>query len=295
MGKMIKITIGNKEFKNLKECAKEYGINYKKLYYIYYSNDKKLAEEDIIKLQRKEKNINKKENDYDINIENEISSKSIILSGSINSLFDCIREYKPKIINLIDFENLCREDLSDYLVKDSFNIFFYNACIYSNNFYKLIKQSKSINFQVITFNTANQLIDKILLFYLGALSSRFDIKYNIIAKDYGYLTFINSICSEDSKNISIKGIEIEPDKELQFVKTMCTYLTDKVKSGKYYISDEIKFILKPWYLKRNAVFTDKDLNHLIDLLKKYGCLSIINRKFEQQFLFIISKIDELSF
>lgn len=308
-----KITVFGITYKNLREVSDTYGINYSTLWdaakregidiavNILKTKDPNVIIEGNVTTEPEIDNtVNKSEYVSDEVIEkvNEtVDRKTTPLSGNFDFLLETIKRYSPKSINLIDFENVVNSDILNNYIDDSnnFNIFFYNACIYSNNFYKLTKDSKSINFQILTYKSADQLIDKLLLFYLGKLSMVYSkSKLNIVTKDSGFYTFLEYI---DNKNISIDGLEIENDKELKFVRTLATYLSKNkyIKSGRYYTRSDLFTILEKWYLQKKETFTDDDLDHLIEILNKYKCISIINKKYGEQYLFIMQEIYKLSF
>lgn len=130
------------------------------------------------------------------------------IANSIDELEDIINSL-PNInkINLIDYENVSdNKMLSENHLKDEnmINIFFFNACIYSNNYYSFIKSSKSINIQIISLEAADQLIDHLIVFYLGVLMSKFPNKnYMIYSRDNGYYPFINTL---KYPNIAMAGL-----------------------------------------------------------------------------------------
>lgn len=146
------------------------------------------------------------------NITNENKNSSTIYStriaSSIEELYNILDNY-PDIttINLIDYENVSdNKMLSENHLKDEnmINIFFFNACIYSNNYYSFIKSSKSINIQIISLEAADQLIDHLIVFYLGVLMSRFPNKnYILYSRDNGYYPFINTL---KYTNIKMAGL-----------------------------------------------------------------------------------------
>lgn len=102
-----------------------------------------------------------------------------------------------EIINLIDFENVSDSDfdtLSHANRKNAINIFFYNSCIYSNDFFKFIKKSENMNLQVLTHHCGNNLVDNIILFYLSSLITLYpDKEYVIISEDRAFYEFVDAI------------------------------------------------------------------------------------------------------
>lgn len=333
---MIKeIKLLGKTYANLKEICEEYDVKYKSVHHAYKNGYlEKFIKKNSSKYNDKENNqktttIKKDEfvdeiedddfdfdlfmknlsniqssvtNDIELNTEDykqdKINNRSLVLSGDIYYLLTQINKYKPKVINLIDFENVANsQNLLEEYTNDSsiFNIFFYNACIYSNNFYKTIKYSKSVNFQILTYTTSNQLVDKLLIYYLGILESNVKgIKFNIVSRDYGFSTFLECI---DSTNITVSELEIENNKELKFVKTLCTYLSKNkyVKGRRYYTKSDLKSIIEPWFLQKNDELSDPELDHLIHLLCIYDCIKIVQKAHYTNHLFNMQEIDKLSF
>lgn len=137
------------------------------------------------------------------------------------------KEHNIKVINLIDFENVGRDKklLKEYINNEgTLNIFFYNALHHSNEFFNIIKGSTNINLQVQTFECANQLVDHLITYYLGAIRANFpDMRFNIISKDTGFYGFISSLCTDKVKGVGINYIE---DKELRFKYCLCKYIID---------------------------------------------------------------------
>lgn len=130
------------------------------------------------------------------------------IASSIEELEDILNTFSYiDTINLIDYENVSdNKMLSENHLKDEnmINIFFFNACIYSNNYYSFIKSSKSINIQIISLEAADQLIDHLIVFYLGVLMSKFPNKnYKLYSRDNGYHPFINTL---KYPNITMAGL-----------------------------------------------------------------------------------------
>lgn len=306
---MREIKINGIIFKSVKECALTYGINPSTLY-----NLKHITEEDIQRLKTIDpineykdtiieniEELDQKNDEDDINEEVITTSnanyknKGILLSGDLYFLIDTIKKYKPKTINLIDFENVnSAEFLEKYTNNDNnFNVFFYNACIYSNKFYKLVKDSPAINFQVLTYMVSDQLVDKILLYYLGALHN-LNININIVARDKGYRDFLEFI---NTKNISVDWLKVENNKELRVVRSLCNYLAHSpyIKSNRFYPKSDLKTILEEWCTKKNTSFSEVSLDSLIDILVKHRCMEPIHKNNIKYHVMIMDKINALSY
>lgn len=174
-------------------------------------------------------------------------------------------------INLIDFENLAgdKQCLKDLLSDEScVNVFFYNATKYSNQFYMVDRESQSTNLQVITTTTANQLIDHMIVYYLGVLTSLSNITYNIVSKDSGYYSFIYEL---GMNNVNIIGYEkYFLNKQKRFELSLAKYICElRINTTKYFTFRELKNIFKGF---RDFKYRFNDLlNSLIELnlVKKF--------------------------
>ena len=174
-----------------------------------------------------------------------------------------------KCVNLIDFENLA-DDVSvlDNYLKDenTVNIFFFNAVRYSNNFYLLDKDSKSINFQIPTMNVANQLVDHMLVYYLGVLTAiNSKLQYNLISKDSGYYMFINEL---DLNNVNIIGFEnYFVNKEKRFEISLARYISElRIDSMKALTERDMKNIFRAFMDRDRKLPTQKNYEDLFSSL-----------------------------
>ena len=174
-----------------------------------------------------------------------------------------------KGINLIDYENVenCHDLLKEFLDEGNINIFFFNGNIYANSYYKLISNSKSYNFSVITLKTESQLVDHLLMYYLGLLCTvtENNVKINIISKDSHFYKVREEIHDNRVHNIGMTYVQ---DKDLRYIYS----LTDYIIKNKY-INDEtcifkseVSTIFKNFFKMRNKPLTDKFINNLIDTL-----------------------------
>ena len=166
---------------------------------------------------------------YTTNIKSSVWARPVYIDiTSPRQLIDELeKEHNIKVINLIDFENVGwdKDLLYKYINNENtLNIFFYNALHHSNEFFNVIKGSTNINLQVQTFESANQLADHLITYYLGAVRANFpDMKFNIISRDTGFYGFISSLCTDKVKGVGINYID---DKELRFKYCLCKYIID---------------------------------------------------------------------
>ena len=174
-----------------------------------------------------------------------------------------------KCVNLIDFENFADDaSVLDNYVQDenTVNVFFFNVVRYSNNFYLLDKDSKSINFQIPTMNVASQLVDHMLVYYLGVLTAiNSKLQYNLISKDSGYYMFINEL---DLNNVNIIGFEnYFVDKEKRFEISLARYISElRIDSMKALNERDMKNIFRAFMDRVRKLPTQKNYEELFKSL-----------------------------
>lgn len=182
-----------------------------------------------------------------------------------------------KTINLIDFENVNNNhDLLDPNINESnaLNIYFYNATIYSNDFYNKIKKSSNINVQVHIFECGKELVDHLITYYLGAIRINFpDLEYRIISKDLGFYPFINSLGSDKVKGVGRKYLE---DPELRFKYSLCKYIVenDIFKNRKIVATHELDKFFGKFY---NNEMSEDDIKALSDTLVKLKLATVADK------------------
>lgn len=170
---------------------------------------------------------------------NNFNELNIQIVTSIPMLLNTINERRPKTINLIDYENLvgkCREDLISSLNDNNcINIFFFNSLIYSLKFYRTIKNSTSMNLELLTFVVANQLVDDMIKFYLGILVSHFpDINFIITSTDRGYINLVTNL---NMPNIIMIGHDVNvsdystPDAKYKYALANFIYNNKDIDDG----------------------------------------------------------------
>lgn len=153
---------------------------------------------------------------------------------SIPMLIGVIERLNPSRINLIDFENIVgtsSKNLIDGVLvdNDSLNIFVFNSLLYSHNFYSSIKNSTTYNLQLLSFKAANQLVDNLIIFYLGIITSHFPCKtYTIISNDTGYNSLIETL---GMKNISIINGNWNSDAATRYKISLASYMKNQTKLG----------------------------------------------------------------
>lgn len=321
----MKFVCDDKEYARLSDIARIYNVNYKTLWTrvnkqlkenpnnnditsLIKADNRQISTDELLNILETDiagevvknteylttiNDTNKSDNE-----ENNISSNINILSGGIDELLNCIDKYEVKDINLIDFENVNTTNLDNFLKEGVFNVFFYNACIYSNKFYACIKNSKSINFQILSFESAPQLIDKVLIFYLGILTNK-ELKINIISRDHGYNSCLRVLNLSNVHIISPekKQDKGDNDKVRSFVRAFCIYIINNnkyVRSGKYYKRKELKEIVREWYERKNEHLTEIKLDDIINKFIKYDILIEVSTKYHTNYSFILTKMKLLA-
>lgn len=194
-------------------------------------------------------------------------------------------------INLIDYENVCdNKMLSNNHIKDEnvINIFFFNACIYSNNYYSLIKDSKSINIQITSTEAANQLIDHTLIFYLGVLISRFPTKqYRIYSKDTGYLPFITNLNYSNIKMAKLGKSSSKHGYKYALAKYILSH--PDIRASKYYTKGDFRGLFKSF--SPGKKYNARTLSNLINELIRFQFIEMVKVD-ERYYRFCLNKIEE---
>ncbi len=173
-------------------------------------------------------------------------------------------------INLIDFENVSKDKIVKDIVNDplNLNIFFFNGCIYSNDFYKLTSNSVALNYYIISLEVEDQLIDHLLLYYLGALSNDSllsNIKFNIVSKDthfYKLRKYINTI------NIDNIGLNYISDINGKFIYSLSNYIINNnyIHNNTCLFKKEFQMIFGNFFKLRNKVINNEEIDKLINIL-----------------------------
>ena len=222
------------------------------------------------------------------NIDNKLYSN--IFSHNIDELINTISLF-PDIntINLIDYENignnkmLTENHLND---KNTINIFFFNACIYSNNYYSFIKSSKSINIQVISLEAADQLIDHLLIFHLGALISIFpDKEYRIYSNDSGYRAFISNL---NYSNIEMISLTKYAKRGYKYSLGKYILNNQNITESKYFTKNEMKQVLSDFYTKKKLNSHVMDI--IINELSRFEFIQMVKIDNKSYFRFCIKDI-----
>ena len=209
----------------------------------------------------------------------EVKNPTINISlKDIEELIKKIRSLDIKEINLIDFENVEQNNpklLDDYLNNQHVvNIFFYNATKHSNAYYSLTMNSTSRNFQVLTMEVGDQLVDHLITFYLGIFTTMMPyVKYNIISTDTGFSAFGHFM------GVNVIGSAfVENDDKFKYC--LCKYVSNnrEIRNGMNIAQNEFNKIIDNFYAikdKKASARNRKDVTEiLIDLkivkLSEYG-------------------------
>ena len=212
---------------------------------------------------------------------------------SIDELIENIKLFPNiKRINLIDYENICDNKLliQNHIIDDDnvINIFFFNACIYSNNYYSLIKDSKSINLQIISLEVANQLIDHLLIFYLGALVARYPgKKYKIYSRDSGYYPFITNL---NYSNVKICSLTKPIKRGYKYSLGKYILNNPDITESKYFTKTDFIGLFKEFY--PNRTFNSRTISSIIGELTKFEFISNVKMDSKKYYRFCLKKISE---
>lgn len=284
MPKWIGVEFEGRHYRTVSELSKEQGVSYKKLLGLIKENI--TPEEAITKLKEKEivKETEKKIEDETpvtiISDGEEIQVEEFISTGygpktiSIKTPMEAIAKLKEnksiKYINFIDFENLSDKNIElveSYINrKNSLNIFFYNACIYSNDFFKVTKDCNNTNLQVLIYLAEDQLVDHLITYYLGAISTMYPDKYySILTKDHGFYPFIEALSNPQIRGVGFNYIS---NKEDRFKLSLCKYISSiKILEHRNCIkSNEFPDLFRN-FIRGKA--TKKELDRLIKQLIEY--------------------------
>lgn len=184
--------------------------------------------------------------------------------SSVVQLINEIKEVNPTKIYFIDYENVVDQSelLSDLNNEGQMNVFFFNATLYSNDYYKLMRRlNKSVNYQVMTFEVVSQLVDHLITFYLGAVYSHLPEKdYTIVSRDRGYVPLVENL---NCPNIKIKGIDLQ-DKAKYYKISLAKYIMDHANTYNSYTTNALQDLFKGFYAERGE---ELDRNNLQDLTK----------------------------
>lgn len=200
---------------------------------------------------------------------------------SIEQLTNELKNIKAQNINLIDFENLVHnfDILRPELVKDNtVNIFFYNACIYSNDFFKIAKCTNNINLQVLTYECANQLVDHLITFYLGSLVSAFpDKNYNIISKDTGFYHFVNNLNISKIKIIGLDNYIKNPEDRYRYSLSKYIVSNHILEKRNIIKREEFKDVFAGFFKKE--IINNVKIDDLIKNLIKFNIVEKVENGF----------------
>lgn len=194
-------------------------------------------------------------------------------------IVDELRHMNIDHINLIDFENMIEytEVINGYInKKNTLNIFFYHASIYSNNFFTVVRGCDNINLQVLIYKAKNELVDHLITYYLGALSTAYPEKrYNILSKDHVYYPFIESLGNPNIRGIGLNYISTKKDR---YKYALCKYIiNNKTLSHRNCIKDsEFEFLFKG-FLQHNGDVTGDKVDNLYNFLIENELMEYIKK------------------
>lgn len=303
----MRIELDGCEFKSKKEMCNKLGIDYDKLRTL--TNKKKIKLNTAVSMLLSEKegfiksNIVKDtvtsfedddiiEEDVEDSIKEESSDDIECFVEGLDTIISNVSKYNNKNkINLIDFENVNNVTvLKEYLEENNtINIFFYNALLYSNKYYKLIKGSKSTNIPIMIFESSSQLVDQLIIFTLGNLTVKFPKKeYMIVSLDKGYDTIIDNISSlyniKKYKNIN----KDEQENKNKFLYAVCKYILNNKNITQYdrYNLNDLRKIFVNFYRTKRKWMSDDYFNKLIITLEDNNILKKSDYIMEKQYYYI---------
>lgn len=233
---------------------------------IKISEEPEIEDEDIIEPEQ--------EQVEDEDIDSSYNSPVFFNVQSPSQIIEELKHMNVDTINLIDFENVSAksEDIRPIIIKENtVNVFFYNACNFSNHFFKEIRNIRNINLQVLTYKAAPQLIDHMIVFYLGALHNVLPNKtYNIITRDTGYCHFVESM---NKNNINVVGVKRFKNADDRFKYSLLKYLmnNNRLNNRNCIVKFEFAEILDGFYKNKPD---EVEVSRIIEKLCSYGVLSI---------------------
>lgn len=203
---------------------------------------------------------------------------SPIILRNTKELVSMVKTYAERLnteINLIDYENITGDiALIKKLVKEpnSINIFYFNACEYSNIFFKTVNNLTSYNniYYMTTMETESQLVDHLMLYYAGVLSEvckdyLFDVHINLVSKDthfYKVQKYISDI------TINAKGMNYIDNKDDKFILSISKYIINNkyINNRTAIKSNEFDSIFGNFFKMKNKKITKENMNNLINKL-----------------------------
>lgn len=201
-----------------------------------------------------------------------------IILRNTNELVSMVKTYVEQLnteINLIDYENITGDiALIKKLVKEpnSINIFYFNACEYSNIFFKTMNNLTSYNniYYMTTMEAESQLVDHLMLYYAGVLSEAckdylFDVHINLVSKDthfYKVQKYISDI------TINAKGMNYIDNKDDKFILSISKYIINNkyINNRTAIKSDEFDSIFGNFFKMKNKKITKENMNNLVNKL-----------------------------
>lgn len=219
------------------------------------------------------------------------NKKSVFYTvNSPSELLQILSDFKFDNINLIDFENMVDDTTLKGQItgENTINIFFYNACIYSNQFFKLINGiENTINIQILTYNVADQLVDSLILYYFGVLVTTYpDLTFNFISYDRVFFNFVDNI---DMDNVKLGGRTLLKDKEERFKYCIFKFMKNSniLKNRKCVVKHDFYTIFNEFF---NNNLNNSEIDHLIDRFQNWNVVEIVTRGEFEYYKFNMNEI-----
>lgn len=287
-----KVIYNNKSYK-LSEFAEEFGINISTIKSALISgvgitefmnkmNQKSKPNKTLGDLINDINTIPGKENYVESNAKHkeEYTCKIVnpIILRNTNELVSMVKTYTEQLnteINLIDYENITGDiALIKKLVKEpnSINIFYFNACEYSNIFFKTVNNLTSYNniYYMTTMEAESQLVDHLMLYYAGVLSEvckdyLFDVHINLVSKDthfYKVQKYISDI------TINAKGMNYIDNKDDKFILSISKYIINNkyINNRTAIKANEFDSMFGNFFKMKNKKITKENMNNLVNKL-----------------------------
>lgn len=208
--------------------------------------------------------------DPEISVLNDKEILPVMVKDPVNLAEIIAGNKKINTVNLIDFENLSDNHsiINELLKENSINVFFFNGCIYANDFFKLMHNQHKEVYYVVTTETSSQLVDHLMVYYSGFLAPLElgnKIKFNLVSKDSGFYKLQKYI---NNKNISAKGMNFLEKKDDKFILSIAKYMINNryINHNTAIKKDEFETIFGNFFKLRNKEITDQNVNNLINRL-----------------------------
>lgn len=194
---------------------------------------------------------------------------------SVNELIEILNDIDIDKVNLIDYENIEKDRRLEKFAsnEDEVNIFFYNAEVHSNNFFAFAKSINTNIIQVLTYDSANDLVDRMIIFYLSGLLLAYpDKEYSIISKDLSFYRFIENLGYD---NIKCIGINYITDGDTRYKYCLCKYIADTRENHRNMIAThEVDKFFKDF---AGHKLNQHDVDNLLKAFDKYELVEHVKK------------------